>query len=95
MTDVNKNIENKFNTQEVSAELIKKLGEYRQTMHFMAADAPISILRLQKSVEKVLLSNGLNRIYDLFDCDFTKIEGLSVVATGNLTSRLDEFISML
>lgn len=100
MTDsVNNNLEKDLNVQQVknvmAVELIKKLAEYRKTMAFMAGDAPISILGLPKNLEKVLLSNGLDRIYDLFDRDFTKIEGLSDVRISYLTTRIDEFLSML
>lgn len=92
--DVNKNIETEFNSQ-LKIEIVKKLGEYRKTMSFMAADAPISILGIPKSVEKVLCNNGLLRVYDLFDCDFTKIESLTDARISDLTTRIDEFLSML
>lgn len=92
--DVNKNIETEFNVQ-LKIELIKKIGEYKQTLNFLAADAPISILGLPKVIERVLCNNGLLRIYDLFDRDFTKIEGLSDARISLLTTRLDEFFAML
>lgn len=92
--DVNKNIETEFNTQ-LKLEIVKKLGEYRKTMSYMAADAPISILGIPKCVENVLCNNGLLRVYDLFDCDFTKIKGLSKSRINDLTTSIDEFLSML
>ena len=73
----------------------KKLAEYQKTLSYMAADAPISILCLPKSVEGILFRNGLLRVYDLFDRDLSKIEGLTEAAVGHLTSSLDKFLSML
>ena len=42
-----------------------------------------------------LINHGCNRIYDLFDCDFTKIKGLGVSRIRDLTACLDKFFSML
>lgn len=91
---VNENIEKDMMMQKIREELIKKLSEYRNTINHLAADAPISALCLPKKVEKCLLDYGLLRIYDLFNCDFAKIEGLDDVMRSNLTARFNEFFSV-
>ncbi len=93
--DVNKKLENEEVIKKIKEEVIKKFAEYQKTLAFMCADAPIEILCLPKPIEKILLSNGLLRVYDLFNCDFTKIEGLGEMRIGKLASHLDQFISML
>lgn len=92
---VNNNFEYDMNMKKIREEIIKKFDEYRSTLNFMVADAPIEILCLSKIINKVLVDNGLLRIYDLFDCDFTKIEGLSESNIRHLTTCLDKFFSML
>ena len=105
MSDVNKLIENpetvKLNFEyeeklrKIREEVSKKFTEYRTTLNYMAADAPISILCLPPAIESALSAHGCLRIYDLFDLDFTKIKGLGVVRIRELTSSLDKFFSML
>ncbi len=80
--------------KKIKEELLKKLEEYRKSIKYMAADAPIGVLCLPKVIEKSLINYGCLRVYDLFDLDFTKVEGLSVTRIGDLTSRLDQFIAM-
>ncbi len=80
--------------KKIKEELLKKLEEYRKVMKFMSADAPIGILCLPKGVEKSLLNHGCLRVYDLFDCDFTEVKGISERAIRDLTASLDQFISM-
>jgi|ERR1700690_22022 len=93
--DVNKKFENEEVLKKIKEDVIKKFAEYQKTMAFMCADAPIEILCLPKQIEKILLSNGLLRVYDLFNCDFSKIKGLGEVRIRELTTQLDKFISML
>lgn len=88
-------IEIDLDKQKLREMVAKKLAEYQKTLSYMAADAPISILCLPKGVEGILFRNGLLRVYDLFDCDFTKIEGLNAAGVGNLTASLEKFLSML
>lgn len=92
--DANKKIEKEMFTQEVRKEVLKKFKEYEKSMIFMASDAPISILCLPKVIEKSLINHGCLRVYDLLNCDLTKIKGLGDVRLRNLTSRLNEFTSM-
>jgi hypothetical protein len=80
---------------QIIKELMAKFNEYQKTIAFMTADAPIEILCLPAPIEKILLSNGLLRVYDLFDCDFAKIKGFGVSRIRDLTARLDQFFSML
>ena len=93
--EVNKKLENEEVLKKIKEEVIKKFAEYQKTIAFMCADAPIEILCLSKPIEKALLSHGLLRVYDLFNCDFTKIKGLGEVRIGELTAQLDKFFSML
>ncbi len=95
LESVNNNFENDMKMQKIREEVLKKFTEYRQTLNFMVADAPIAILCLPSAIEKALANQGLLRIYDLFDCDFSKIKGLGIVRIRLLTSSLDEFFSML
>lgn len=95
LTDLTKNLENDIQMQKIKKEVIKKFDEYRNTMAYMAADAPISILCLSPAIENALSAQGLLRVYDLFNCDFVKIKGLGRVRIGELTACLDKFLSML
>ncbi len=93
--DINLKFEGEIEMAKLKQELIKKFSEYQKTMKFMIADAPIEILCLPKSIEKILLDQGFFRIYDLFDVDLFKIKGLGEVRVSLLTSSLDKFFSML
>ena len=93
--DVNNNLEYQLDMQRLREELKKKFDEYQTTMKYMLADAPIQVLNLPTSVEKILLNEGFLRIYDLFNVDFVKIKGLGITRIRNLTSSLDKFFSML
>lgn len=78
----------------IKKELLSSLKNYRKTLLFLYADAPISLLGLSKPIETILLNNGLLRIYDLFDCDFIEIKGLGVSRIRELTSALEQFVLM-
>ena len=92
--NVNKNIEYDLQIKKIREELLKKFDDYRTTLNYMAADAPISVLCLSAVTERILIDNGFLRIYDLFNVDFTKIKGLGIVRIRDLTSRIDQFLSM-
>lgn len=81
--------------KEVSKKLSEKFEEYKKMMLYMTGDAPIEILMLPKPIENALLNHGCLRVYDLFDRDFSEIKGLGIARVRYLTSRLDQFISML
>ena len=93
--NLNINLEQDIDMQKLKEELRKKFSEYKKTMKFLAADAPVGILCLPVSVERLLADKGFLRIYDLLDVDLVKIEGLSVSRIRDLASRLDQFLSML
>jgi pyruvate/oxaloacetate carboxyltransferase len=93
--NLKQDIEKEELLKKVREEVLKRLGEYRKSISYLACDAPISVLCLPKSIENILTDQGWLRVYDLFDRDFTKIEGLTEVRLRNLTARLDQFFSML
>lgn len=80
---------------QIKLELVKNFKNYRNTIRIMSFDLPISVLNLPKSIEKLLYNQGFHRVYDFFDCDFTKIEGLSASRIRDLTSRVNEFLSII
>lgn len=81
--------------RKIREEVLKKYEDYRTTLSYLAADAPIEILCLPKVIENILLANGFNRVYDLINLDFTKIKGLGVSRCRYLTASLNQFFSML
>ncbi len=85
---------NEVDAQKIRKELAVSMLNYRRSLIFLYTDAPISLLGLNKSIEKILLANGLLRIYDLLDADFTKIKGLGISRTRDLTAALNQFIAM-
>lgn len=93
--DNTSNFELDLHMQKVREEVLKKFSEYRNTLNYMAADAPIEILCLPPAIEKILLSHGCLRVYDLIDMDFVKIKGLGEIRIRHLTACLDQFLSML
>lgn len=72
----------------------KDLAYYRKTLAYMAANVPIQVLVLPKVVEKLLISQGYIRVYDLICCDLTEIKGLGESRRNLLASRLDEFFTV-
>ena len=80
---------------QLKKELVQKFNEYQTTIRFMAADAPIEILGLPTAINNALLTHGCFRIYDLFNCDFTKVKGLGPSRLSELTTCFDQFLSML
>lgn len=93
--NINSNFEKDIDMDRLKQELRKKFHEYEVTMKFMLADAPIEVLCLKPAIQDILLNEGLLRIYDLFNVDLVKVKGLGVVRIKELTSRLDQFFSML
>lgn len=80
--------------KQVSQELEKSLSIFRKSLSFMAGDAPIEVLCLPKSVQTVLLKQGLLRVYDLFNRDLVKIKGIGKIRARNLATCLDQFLSI-
>jgi hypothetical protein len=92
---VKKNFESDEQIRKIREEVVKKLSDYRKTLAYMTADAPIEILCLPAVIETALRNHGVFRIYDVFDLDLTKVKGLGVRRIGDLTACLDKFFSML
>lgn len=84
----------KSDIKKINKKLVESLQNYRKLMSYMVGDMPIGVLCLPKTVETILLNNGLLRVYDLFDRDLTKIKGIGKVRGRNLAACLDEFLSM-
>lgn len=93
--NINNNLEIKIDMKKLQEELKRSYESYKKSLRYMAADMPISALCITQSTEKKLYALGYQRIYDLFDVDFTKIEGLNASELRNLTSRFNQFLSML
>ena len=93
--NININFESDVDMAKLKQELRQKFHDYQTTMKFMLADAPIEILCLNPKIQAILLGEGLLRIYDLFNVDLIKVKGLGVVRIKELTTRLDQFFSML
>ncbi len=94
-SDVNVNFDYAMKMQKVREELILRYAEYHKTMAYLAADAPIEILCLPKTLETILLKNGFNRVYDIVNMDFTKIKGFGVHRSRQLATCVDQFLAML
>lgn len=84
----------KDNMHLIKIRLVEGLEEYRKTMSYMLTDVPISILNLHKTTETVLVNAGCLRVYDLLDRDLTKIKGIGKRRVGDLTSCLNQFLSV-
>ncbi len=93
--NINTNFEKDIDMEKLKIALKQKFDDYQTTMRFMLADAPIEVLCLKPAIETILLDQGFLRIYDLFNADLIKVKGLGVVRIKELTSRLDQFFSML
>ena len=95
LDNINTNFEFDIDMQKLRVEVIKKFDEYRSTMNYLSADAPIGILCLSPMVDKILTDHGCSRVYDLFNLDLVEIKGLGEVRIKQITARLDQFFSML
>ncbi len=80
--------------RKINKKLVESLGNYQKMMEYMAADLPVQCLCLPKRYEKALLSNGLLRIFELFDLNLVEIEGIGVVGARDITASLNKFISV-
>lgn len=90
----NINVEKDLELEKIKKEILNKLNDYQKTISYMAADAPLEVLCLSKVTNALLTSNGCLRVYDLFNFDLTKIEGMDSRRIGELTTRLEQFVSM-
>lgn len=90
-----KEVQKEIKLKKAQEEVSKILTQYPATIAYLASDAPIGILCLEKGIEKILISNGFLRLRDILNTDLTEIKGLGRIRLRKLTSRLDEFLSML
>lgn len=79
---------------EIKKKLLNSYKDYKKTMLYLSCDVPISALCLSKPLENLLINNGINRIYDIFDVDLAKIKGLGDIRRGELATSLEKFIPM-
>ncbi len=93
--DDQKNILSDLVREKIAKQMNESFEKYNKTLYMMSMDAPISVLCLPKKIEKALLAQGCDRIFSLININFTEIKGLSDLSIKGLTSRLDEFLSML
>jgi len=80
--------------EEINKKLLDSLKGYQNMITYMTGDLPIGVLCLPKTTEKILLSNGCLRVYDLFNRDLTKIKGIGKVRVRDLTASLDQFLAV-
>lgn len=92
--DVNEFLSRDEVKKQITEKLLKDWERYRKQMSLMALDAPLAVLNLPKTLEKILNRNGIFRVYELSGADFTKIEGISEAAINRLTASFNEFISI-
>lgn len=93
--NVNSNLEKEMILKKIREEVLKRFDDYRNTISYMAADAPIEILCLPNVIQNALIAHGCLRIYDLFNVDFTEVKGLGIRRIRELTTCLDKFFAML
>lgn len=94
--NIEQEISNDLEIAKLRKQLIASYSGYKQTLKYLACDAPIETLCLPKSMETILITQGFLRIYDLLDgnMDFTKIKGFGIIRSRDLASRLDQFLAM-
>ncbi len=93
MNDVNdSDIEKTKKQQEIEDQLIKDVVHYRNVMNYLACNLPISVMCLPEEIEKILIREGFNRVYDLIGCDLTEIKGIGKSRSAIIGSRLDLFV---
>lgn len=78
----------------INKEVLESFDRYKKSLTYMSADIAIEALCLPKPIEKILLRNGIKRIYDIIDLDLTKIKGLGRIRRWQLTASLNQFLTM-
>lgn len=84
----------KSDIRKINKKIIESLQNYRKIILRMSADVPIGVLCLPKTTEKILVKNGLLRVYDLLDVDLTEIKGIGMIRGRDLATSLEKFFSM-
>ncbi len=77
--------------RQINKKISESLQNYNKLLNFMSADIPIEALCLDKTTANILSKNGVSRIFDLINLDFTKIKGIGITRSRYLTTCLNEF----
>lgn len=93
-TEVNAKFERDMDLAKIRKEVLERYEAYNKLMTVMAMDAPIEVLCLPQAINNILLREGCRRIPEIFKLDLTKVKGLGDTRLRELTSSLDQFISM-
>lgn len=93
--NVKENIEYEMKMQKLKEDLVKSFESYNSTLKYLAADAPIETLCLPASLVDILIGNGILRIYDVFNMDLAKIKGIGPIRLRQLTTSVNQFLSMI
>ena len=80
--------------KKIAEELIKSTERYHKMMKILESDAPIEVLCLDKKTEDLLRMHEIFRVYDVLELDLAKVEFLDARSIGQVSSRLNEFVSM-
>lgn len=80
--------------REINKKFLESLDNYRNIVTYLAGDMPLGTLCLPKNTEKILRNSGIDRIYDLFNLDLVKIEGLGETGIRDITSRINQFLAI-
>lgn len=80
--------------QNIKHNFLKQVSDYKNYLHNASLDVPIEVLCLPKSINKILLRNGLSRVKDIPAFDLTEIKGLGEKSITLIRFRIDEFLSM-
>ena len=80
--------------QNIKHNFLKQVNDYRNYLHDVSLDIPIEVLCLPKSINKILLRNGLSRVKNVAAFDLTKVKGLGDKRIDLIRFRIDEFLAM-
>lgn len=92
--NVNNYFEKDIFTEKARKLLFESLQNYKETIRKLTLDIPIQSLCLKKKTEKLLINNGIFRVYDISDINLAKVEGLDDSTIANLTSIVDQLLLM-
>ena len=81
-------------TQRIKHDFLKNLENYKKYIHEASLDIPVETLCLPKSINKILIRNGLNRVKEIAAADLTKVKGLGEKSIEIIRFRIDEFRSL-
>ena len=94
-SEVNTKFERDMQLAKIRKELLESYENYNKVISQMGMDAPIEVLCLPQAINKILLREGCRRIPEVLKLDLTKVKGLGVTRQWELTTSLNQFLSML